>query len=100
MDFYTADRLAPYAVNLKLSEGMLAYIASRINTGDELSLLTLSKEIQKKFNDNYVKSNFKSGRPRVYSDICLLCFGLKEAGYGRLLQVDLSDCIYVGDIFV
>lgn len=33
MEFYTADNLAPYARTLKLSEGMLSYIASRINTG-------------------------------------------------------------------
>lgn len=100
MDFYTADKIAPYAVHLKLTEAMLSYIASRINTGETLSLMALASEIQKRFNDSYVKENTIKGRPRVYTDICLLCFGLSEAGHGRLLQVDLSDCIYIGDIDV
>ena len=46
MEFYTADNLAPYARTLKLSEGMLSYIASRINTGEALSLMLIAKEIQ------------------------------------------------------
>ncbi|HAR2858365.1 hypothetical protein SE116_11545 [Staphylococcus aureus] len=100
MEFYTADNLAPYATNLKLTESMLSYIASRFNTGEELSLITLAKEIQMKFSGDYVKDNLPSGRPRIYSDVCLLCFSLNEAGHGRLLQVDLTDCIYIGDIDV
>ena len=45
MEFYTADNLAPTRT-LKLSEGMLSYIASRINTGEALSLMLIAKEIQ------------------------------------------------------
>ncbi|HHQ5170684.1 TPA: hypothetical protein ACSP6G_000843 [Staphylococcus aureus] len=100
MEFYTADNLAPYARTLKLSEGMLSYIAARINTGEKLSLMAIAQELQKKFSGDYVKSSLPSGRPRIYTDVCLLCFSLKEAGHGRLLQVDLRDCIYIGDIDV
>ncbi|MCE3312345.1 hypothetical protein LB333_13505, partial [Staphylococcus aureus] len=60
----------------------------------------LAKEIQSKFNDSYVKENTVKGRPKIYADLCLLCMSLSEAGHGRMLQVNLEDCIYIGDIDV
>ncbi|BAS44888.1 transposon-related protein [Staphylococcus schleiferi] len=98
MDFYTAEELKPYAHHLKLSNDILHYVASRINWGDKLSLMQLSKEIQSKFNDSYVKQNTPKGRPIVYGDLCLLCINLSQDGHGRMLQVDLTDCVYIGDV--
>ncbi|CCW21696.1 TPA: hypothetical protein PXC30_001729 [Staphylococcus aureus] len=100
MDYYTADRLYRYTNSSNLSEPILNYVASRINWGDKVSLMTLAKEIQSKFNDSYVKENTVKGRPKIYADLCLLCMSLSEAGYGRMLQVNLEDCIYIGDIDV
>ena len=57
MDYYTADRLYRYTNSSNLSEPILNYVASRINWGDKVSLMTLAKEIQSKFNDSYVKEN-------------------------------------------
>ncbi|MCA0083491.1 hypothetical protein LB237_06790 [Staphylococcus aureus] len=88
MDYYTADRLYRYTNSSNLSEPILNYVASRINWGDKVSLMTLAKE-------NTVK-----GRPKIYADLCLLCMSLSEAGHGRMLQVNLEDCIYIGDIDV
>lgn len=98
MDFYTAERLYPFARNLNLDETLLTYIASRLNWGDKISLMTLAKEIQTKFNQPYVKEKTIKGRPKVYADLCLLCINLSEAGHGRMLQVNLEDSIYIGDI--
>lgn len=98
MDYYTYDRLKPYALNLRLTDNILNYVATRINWGDKISLMALSKEIQSKFTDSYVKENTPKGRPRIYGDLCLLCISLSQAGHGRMLQVDLSDCIYIGDV--
>ncbi len=98
MDYYTADRLYRYTNSSNLSEPILNYVASRINWGDKVSLMTLAKEIQSKFNDSYVKENTVKGRPKIYADLCLLC--MSEAGHGRMLQVNLEDCIYIGDIDV
>ncbi|KAB2217425.1 hypothetical protein F9B43_15040, partial [Staphylococcus epidermidis] len=67
---------------------------------DKVSLMTLAKEIQSKLNDSYVKENTVKGRPKIYADLCLLCMSLSEAGHGRMLQVNLEDCIYIGDIDV
>lgn len=100
MDYYTADRLYRYTNSSNLSEPILNYVASRINWGDKVSLMTLAKEIQSKFNDSYVKENTVKGRPKMYADLCLLCMSLSEAGHGRMLQVNLEDCIYIGDIDV
>ncbi|MEI2093204.1 hypothetical protein VWF11_08185 [Staphylococcus aureus] len=100
MDYYTADRLYRYTNSSNLSEPILNYVASRINWGDKVSLMTLAKEIQSKFNDSYVKENKVKGRPKIYADLCLLCMSLSEAGHGRMLQVNLEDCIYIGDIDV
>ncbi|EOD3635513.1 hypothetical protein ABH495_00625 [Staphylococcus aureus] len=97
MDYYTADRLYRYTNSSNLSEPILNYVASRINWGDKVSLMTLAKEIQSKFNDSYVKENTVKGRPKIYADLCLLCM---SAGHGRMLQVNLEDCIYIGDIDV
>ncbi|NGW73749.1 hypothetical protein G6W97_09590 [Staphylococcus aureus] len=99
-DYYTADRLYRYTNSSNLSEPILNYVASRINWGDKVSLMTLAKEIQSKFNDSYVKENTVKGRPKIYADLCLLCMSLSEAGHGRMLQVNLEDCIYIGDIDV
>ncbi|HGZ3712053.1 TPA: hypothetical protein ACOHG9_002971, partial [Staphylococcus aureus] len=96
----TADRLYRYTNSSNLSEPILNYVASRINWGDKVSLMTLAKEIQSKFNDSYVKENTVKGRPKIYADLCLLCMNLSEAGHGRMLQVNLEDCIYIGDIDV
>ncbi|EOB0519186.1 hypothetical protein QUC43_08435 [Staphylococcus aureus] len=96
MDYYTADRLYRYTNSSNLSEPILNYVASRINWGDKVSLMTLAKEIQSKFNDSYVKENTVKGRPKIYADLCLLCM----SGHGRMLQVNLEDCIYIGDIDV
>ena len=93
MDYYTADRLYRYTNSSNLSEPIL-------NWGDKVSLMTLAKEIQSKFNDSYVKENTVKGRPKIYADLCLLCMSLSEAGHGRMLQVNLEDCIYIGDIDV
>lgn len=95
MDYYTADRLYRYTNSSNLSEPILNYVASRINWGDKVSLMTLAKEIQSKFNDSYVKENTVKGRPKIYADLCLLCMSLSEAGHGRMLQVNLEDCIYI-----
>ncbi|HCX0584245.1 TPA: hypothetical protein OYY98_002687 [Staphylococcus aureus] len=95
MDYYTADRLYRYTNSSNLSEPILNYVASRINWGDKVSLMTLAKEIQSKFNDSYVKENTVKGRPKIYADLCLLCMS-----HGRMLQVNLEDCIYIGDIDV
>ncbi|GBX13110.1 hypothetical protein [Staphylococcus aureus] len=100
MDYYTADRLYRYTNSSNLSEPILNYVASRINWGDKVSLMTLAKEIQSKFNDSYVKENTVKGRPKIYADLCLLCMSLSEARHGRMLQVNLEDCIYIGDIDV
>ncbi len=58
MDYYTADRLYRYTNSSNLSEPILNYVASRINWGDKVSLMTLAKEIQSKFNDSYVKEKY------------------------------------------
>lgn len=58
MDYYTADRLYRYTNSSNLSEPILNYVASRINWGDKVSLMTLAKEIQSKFNDSYVKRKY------------------------------------------
>lgn len=100
MDYYTSDRLIPYAHGLKLSEDVLHYIAIRINWGEQLSLMKVAKEIQKRFNEPYLKQNTVKGRPVVYSDLCLLCMNLSANGHGRMLKVNLDDCIYIGDIEV
>ncbi len=47
-----------------------------------------------------LKENTVKGRPKIYADLCLLCMSLSEAGHGRMLQVNLEDCIYIGDIDV
>ncbi|ORI02838.1 hypothetical protein B5723_08120 [Mammaliicoccus sciuri] len=98
MDYYTLDRLKPYAQNLKLTDNILNYVATRINWGDKISLMTVAQEIQSKFTDPYVKENTPKGRPQIYGDLCLLCISLSQAGHGRMLQVDLKDCIYIGDV--
>lgn len=43
MDYYTADRLYRYTNSSNLSEPILNYVASRINWGDKVSLMTLAK---------------------------------------------------------
>lgn len=98
MEYYTGERLKNYANHLKISDEILDYVASRINWGEKLSLMTLAKEIQSKFNDSYIKQNTPKGRPIIYGDLCLLCMSLSQAGHGRMLQVDLKDCVYIGDV--
>lgn len=89
MDYYTADRLYRYTNSSNLSEPILNYVASRINWGDKVSLMTLAKEIQSKFNDSYVKENTVKGRPKIYADLCLLCMSSRTwqnatSEFGRL----------------
>lgn len=98
MEFYTADRLYPYALNLKLTDSMLEYLAARMNSGEKLSLMKIAGEIQDRFKDSYAQELTPKGRPKIYSDICLLCFGLSQAGHGRLLEVNLKDCIFIANI--
>ncbi|WP_239733421.1 hypothetical protein [Mammaliicoccus sp. J-M41] len=99
MDYYTFDRLKPYAKNLKIEDNILNYVASRFNWGDKISLMSLAKEIQSKpFTDDYIKENTPKGRPKIYGDLCLLCINLSQGGHGRMLQVNLEDCIYIGDV--
>lgn len=99
MDFYTAERLKPYAINLDLPYEILPFIAGRINWGSQISLMDLAKEIQFKFNNHpYLKENTLKGRPKFYGDLGLLFIALSQAGHGRMLQVNLADCIYIGDV--
>ncbi|RIO39885.1 hypothetical protein BUZ63_06320 [Staphylococcus pasteuri] len=99
MDFYIAERLKPYAINLDLPYEILPFIAGRINWGNQISLMDLAKEIQFKFNNHpYLKENTLKGRPKFYGDLCLLFIALSQAGHGRMLQVNLADCIYIGDV--
>lgn len=66
MDFYTAERLKPYAINLDLPYEILPFIAGRINWGSQISLMDLAKEIQFKFNNHpYLKENTLKRSPQI-----------------------------------
>ncbi|UXU60243.1 hypothetical protein [Staphylococcus agnetis] len=98
MDFFTSETLAPYALNLKLTDSMLEYIAARMNSGEKLSLMQIALEIQNRFKNETTKKLTPKGRPIIYSDICLLCLGLSQDGHGQMLEVNLKDCIFIANL--
>ncbi|UBH13590.1 DUF3895 domain-containing protein [Macrococcus armenti] len=91
--------MSRYATNLRLSEDVLNYIAIRINNARPINALDLCYEIRERFNESYLYLNFSSGRPKVYSDICMLFCRLVENKSGYFLKYSIAEIVYCGDIY-